>query len=195
MADEVPFLELIRRVRAGDQEAAADLLRTYEPAIRRAVRLRLGDARLRRVMDSQDICQSVFASFFLRAASGQYEVETPDQLIRLLAVMARNKVAKQLQGQRAACRDQRRVSAQPIEEQGVANSDPTPSREVSARELLNEAHRRLSPDERQLVELRHSGHDWAEIAGMVGGTPEALRKKLSRALARVAEELGLDKSS
>ena len=30
-----------------------------------------------------DICQSVFTSFFVRAALGQYEIEKPAQLLRL----------------------------------------------------------------------------------------------------------------
>jgi hypothetical protein len=40
MADEAPFLDLMERVRGGDGDAAAELVRRYEPAIRRVVRLR-----------------------------------------------------------------------------------------------------------------------------------------------------------
>ena len=45
MAENDSFQALLRRVRAGDQEAAAELVRQYEGEIRRAVRLRL-DTRL-----------------------------------------------------------------------------------------------------------------------------------------------------
>src|SRR5262249_19780647 len=44
------FGELIARVRAGDEQAAADLVRRYEPAIRRAARVRLVDTRLNRLL-------------------------------------------------------------------------------------------------------------------------------------------------
>jgi hypothetical protein len=64
------FAELLRRVRSGDQEAATALVRQFEPEIRRVVRLRLTDPRMRRVIDSADICQSVLANFFVRAAAG-----------------------------------------------------------------------------------------------------------------------------
>jgi hypothetical protein len=37
---------------AGEEEAAAELLRRYEPAIRRTVRARLRESRLRRLLDS-----------------------------------------------------------------------------------------------------------------------------------------------
>src|SRR4051812_44768072 len=92
MIEEVDFQDLIRRIRAGDEAAAAALVRTYEPAIRREARVRLSDSRLRRLFDSMDICQSVLASFFVRAALGQYELEQPEQLLRLLVDMSRKKL-------------------------------------------------------------------------------------------------------
>ena len=87
------FPALLRRVRAGDQEAAAELVRTYEPVLTRMIRVRLSDRRLRRVHGESDIFQSVMTSFFVRAALGQYELGQPEDLVKLLAVMVRNKVA------------------------------------------------------------------------------------------------------
>ena len=40
-----------------------------------------------------DVDQSVLASFFLRTAAGRYDLDGPDQLIRLLVRMTRNKLA------------------------------------------------------------------------------------------------------
>ncbi len=71
---EYSFAEFIRRVRAGDERAAMDLVERYEPSIRRAVRVRLRDPRLRRLIESVDMCQSVFGSFFVRTALGQYDL-------------------------------------------------------------------------------------------------------------------------
>src|SRR5437868_5414718 len=127
MAEGCPFLDLTRRVRAGDEAAAAELVRLYEPAIRRAARVRLVDPRLRRVFDSMDVCQSVLASFFVRAALGQYELDTPEQLLRLLATMARNKLANQANRQKADRRDYRRVTGTSEDE---GSPDPSPSRQV-----------------------------------------------------------------
>ena len=109
MSEEPSFRELIGRVRRGDQQAAAELVRRYEPAIRRAVRFRLTDPRLRRTCDSLDVCQSVLLSFFVRAALGQYDLDTPEQLLRLLTAMARNKLLNQARAQQAARRDGRVV--------------------------------------------------------------------------------------
>jgi RNA polymerase sigma-70 factor (ECF subfamily) len=192
MAEEGAFQDLIRRVRAGDEQAAAELVRRYEPAIRRVVRIRLRDPRLRRLLDTMDICQSVLLNFFVRAAAGQFELESPEQLLKLLATMARHSLTNQALKQQAACRDHRRLEAAGTEGREPVSSAPSPSRYVSARELLEEAHRRLPARERQLQDLREQGREWAEIADLVGGSPEALRKQLARAVDRVAAELGLE---
>jgi RNA polymerase sigma factor (sigma-70 family) len=196
------FPSLIARVRAGDEQAAADLVRRYEPAIRRAARVRLVDTRLNRLLDSMDICQSVMASFFVRAALGQFELETPEQLLKLLATMTRNKLAGQVKGLGAARRDFRRVAAEQGDRDSDAEAgperivamDPTPSRDLAARELLDEALRRLSPEERRILDCREQGGQWTQVAAELGSSPEAIRKRLSRAVDRVAHELGLDES-
>jgi RNA polymerase sigma-70 factor (ECF subfamily) len=190
-ATHASFSELISRVRAGDETAAVELVRRYEPALRRSVRLRLLP-RLRRIYDSLDICQEVLGSFFVRAASGQYELNSPEQLLKLLATMARYKVSQASRRQQAACRDDRRLLTGEVQEEQAVAPEATPSRQLAAKELLQEAQRRLSTEERNLVEMRSQGLDWAAIAGRLGGNPEALRKRLARAVARVADELGLD---
>jgi RNA polymerase sigma-70 factor (ECF subfamily) len=192
MEPESTFQDLIRRVRAGDQEAAAEVVRLYEPAIRRAARVWSVDPRLRRLFDSMDICQSVFASFFVRTALGQYDLDTPDQLLRLLLNMSRKKLADRAREQGAARRDYRRLEAGNEQDRELAAACSSPSQQVAAAELLQEFRKRLSDDERQLAEQRSLGQDWKQIAEARGGSPEALRKKLTRAVDRVAQELGLE---
>ncbi len=194
MSEQPSFADLIRRVRAGDQQAAADLVRQYEPTIRRVIRFRLVDARLRAVLDSMDVCQSVLASFFARAASGQFELERPEDLVKLLATMARNKLASHARRERAGRRDNRLARAG-LDGDQFAGREATASQHAAARELLQEIQGRLTPDERCLVELRNEGLDWAAVAERLGETPIVLRKRLSRALDRVTRELGLDEDS
>jgi RNA polymerase sigma-70 factor (ECF subfamily) len=171
------------------------LVRRYEGAIRRVVRIHLRDVRLRRVLDSTDICQSVLASFFVRAALGQYQLDTPEQLLQLLASIARNKLTNQANRQRALRRDYRRD--QPLGEDAgrVAHQASDPSEQVAARELLQKVRAGLPEEERHLAEQRALGRGWNELAEELGGTPVALRKKLSRALDRVMAELGLDEGA
>jgi RNA polymerase sigma-70 factor (ECF subfamily) len=185
------FLDLIQRVRGGDPAAAAELVRRYEPAVRRMVRLQLRDPRLRRVLDSSDVCQSVLASFFVRAASGQYDLHQPDQLLRLLVVMARNKLASQARSSYVLRRDDRPRAPGAALAATVAPG-PSPSQQAAWKDLLREVRGRLSAEERQLADRRADRQEWSEIAAAVGGSPEALRKKLARALDRVSQQLGLD---
>jgi RNA polymerase sigma-70 factor (ECF subfamily) len=141
-----------------------------------------------------DICQSVLASFFVRAASGQYELDRPDQLLKLLLTMTRNKLARQVRRSRAQRRDDRRVEPVAAEELALLTDGPSPSRVVASVELLEEFRNRLSPLERVMAQQRSEGREWSAIAAELGGTPEARRKQLARALDRVAQELGLDET-
>jgi RNA polymerase sigma-70 factor (ECF subfamily) len=187
------FCDLLRQVREGDEAAAAELVRRFEPEIRRAVRVRLTDPRLRRVLDSTDVCQSVLANFFLRIVAGEFDLNRPDQLLALLQAMARNKVLDKARRQHAARRDQRRVEgglAPALD--GLPGAGPDPARVVAGQDLLAEVRRLLTDDERYLADQRGLGREWADLAGEQGATPDALRKKLSRALDRVAARLGLE---
>jgi DNA-directed RNA polymerase specialized sigma24 family protein len=107
------FPDFVARIRAGDEQAAAELVRQFEPLIRREIRVHLEDDRLGRLFDSMDICQSVLASFFLRTAAGEYDLERPEQLVALLVTMARNKLASAARREHRACRDNRRLSETP----------------------------------------------------------------------------------
>jgi RNA polymerase sigma factor (sigma-70 family) len=190
MSDDSAFAGFLRRIRAGDEQAARELVERYEPVIRREVKMRLRDPRLYRRLDWADICQSVLASFFLRAASGQYDLNQPDQLLRLLVVMTRHKLAKQKRRHRADKRDYRLAEdREPVDLEGRPGADPTPSRLVASRELLELFRARLSEDERILADLRSQGYEWAEIAARVGGTPQARRMQLARAARRVERQL------
>src|SRR5271166_5193654 len=99
MPPDPSFDELIRQVGNGDEQAAARLVRDFEPVARRVLRARLRGARARQEFDSMDICQSVFAIFFVRVAAGQYDLKEPDDLIKLLLTMTRNKVAEKMRHQ------------------------------------------------------------------------------------------------
>jgi DNA-directed RNA polymerase specialized sigma24 family protein len=192
MSDESDFGELIRRIRVGDEQAVEELLSRYLPVLKRTLFVRLRNTALQRVVGESDICQSVFNSFCARAALGQYELNRPQDLVNLLMRMAHNKLTAQKRHHEAECRDVNRTGGDPQEVPVVATG-PTPSQQVSVKELLSETRRRLSEEEWQLVELRHhQGLEWAEIAERLGGTAEGRRKQLERASDRVAMELNLD---
>jgi RNA polymerase sigma-70 factor (ECF subfamily) len=192
MSEPGTITDCIRRIRAGDEQAAAQLVREYEPLIRREIRFQLQDRRLSRIFDSMDICQSVLASFFVRVAVGQYELERPEQLLRLLVAMARNKLASAARQQYRQRRNVGRTTGEPTALAAVASDDPSPSRVIAGQELLAQVRDRLDDGERELADLRASGLAWADIAERLGGSPQARRMQLARAVDRVARALRLD---
>jgi RNA polymerase sigma-70 factor (ECF subfamily) len=191
MADK-DFADFLARVRAGDEQAAADLVHRYESIIRREIRFRMTDPSVYRLVGDDDICQSVLASFFVRASLGQYDLNDPNQLKHLLLRMARNKLANTARRQYTQKRGGGQNVTEGIDELDLAATEASASRVAAGRELLEQVKLRLSGEERQLAELRSHGHDWAEIARQLGGSPDGRRMQLTRALNRVSAELGLE---
>jgi len=124
------FEDLMSRIQAGDPDAAAELVRHYEPDIRLEVRvrLRIQDGRVRRMLDSMDITQSVLASFFAGVAVGQFAPQHPQQLLGLLVTMARNKLLSQVRHQRRQRPGRRSLRGSAGQPRVVANSSSAPLR-------------------------------------------------------------------
>jgi RNA polymerase sigma-70 factor (ECF subfamily) len=185
------FRDLMQRVRAGDQTAALELHASFAEQLHRIIRVRLTQSSLRRRFDSLDVCQSVMADFFVRTALGQYDLQSPTELMKLLATMARNRLYNHSQREKAARRDTRRTEGGPIEELAIPGSDATPSLIVATKEILACAHERLTEEEQMLIRRRRNGETWNEIAAATGRSAEAVRKQYERALDRVSAELGI----
>lgn len=183
MESSEQFRSLICRARAGDEEAATALIREYEPALRRQVRLMLTDPWMKQVLGVSDLLQSVLGNFFVRLVAGQFDLEQPQQLARLLETMALNRMRNHVRAERPSRRRSTSFSGVDLE---------TPSRIVANRELFARIRAGLTEEERQLADLRAAGKTWLEIASATGESAEALRKRYSRALDRVADEFDSD---
>jgi RNA polymerase sigma factor (sigma-70 family) len=191
MSDSSPFLDLLTRLRAGDEPAASDVYVEYEPAIRRQIRARLRNRPLR-VADEEDVCLSVMKSFFLRCRLGQYDLNGPEDLCKLLARMAGNKLIDQIRVDKGPCRGGGQIRELLPSDTGPTGRDDTPSMTLSNQELFKKALQSLTPEEREIHTLV-SGNEltWAEVAAKLGGTAEGRRKQWERVCDRVTEELGL----
>lgn len=192
MPEDSQFDELLERVRRGDPDAAYELVRQYELDIRVAVRTRLSDPALRQQFDSLDVCQSVLASFFLRAAAGQYDLREPGQLVALLTQMARNKLAMHARSQYQQRRDVRRMTN--MADGLASHPDRTagPARQALDRDLLHRAYTLMNPEVREIADHRIRGRNWADIAESLGGTPDARRQQYWRAMDNIAQSLEIE---
>ena len=95
--------EFLRRIQAGDDGAARELLNRYEAEVRLVVRRQL-PRLLRSRFDSLDFLQSVWGSFFRRMRTAPTEFEDSRHLVAFLARAAKNKVIDEYR--RAASRKQ-----------------------------------------------------------------------------------------
>lgn len=186
------FESLLSRVRAGDSRAIGDFVSAYEPFIRRTIRFRLAHSELRTVADSVDVCQSVFGSFLIRFSAGEYELSSEVDLRKLLYSMAHHKFLALQRRELAEKRDRRlTVSLNALDE--IADHRQSLSEHSSGHwELLCAFEKKLKADEMKLFDLRRRGKSWNDIADEVREEATVLRKRLSRAIRRIALELGIE---
>jgi RNA polymerase sigma factor (sigma-70 family) len=196
MTDAPALTDLLGRLRRGEAGAADEFVRHYGPAVRIAVRTRLTDPQLRRQFDSEDVCQSVFASFLARTALGELTPDDTAGLIRILVRMAIRKVGRRARNLRRLRRDYRREvpGGDEIVRKAPAAEAP-PDQLAAGRDLVEAVRTNLGVDDRRLADLRAEGLSWAEVARRAGGTPEARRKQLRRALDEVLHTLGVEDGS
>src|SRR5271168_3133034 len=83
--------DFLKRIQAGDEGAARELLQRFEAEVRLVVRRQL-PRLLRSRFDSLDFLQSVWGSFFRRIRTGPTEFEDSRHLVAFLARAAKNKV-------------------------------------------------------------------------------------------------------
>lgn len=191
MDEEPEFEDLLMKVRQGDAHAATELVKLYEPEVRRFVRYRLNSPKMRRLLDSLDVCQSVFANFFARVTEGQFDLKHPRQLQQLLMTMAGNRLLDHVRKQGTA----RRGGDQAVGGQGidwVADRGPGPEQALENRDVVDVVRSRLSAEEVTLLDQWMNGEEWQTIAERTGVSAEALRKRFTRSIDRVAHELGLE---
>lgn len=183
------FAELLLCVRQGDPAAAQRLFEQYQDAIRRVIRFTMLDRRLKRMVD---VCQSVLMRFLVNLWAGRYELERPEDLVNLLKVIVRHRVADLHRYWQAQRRDVRRTQSEGLA--AASSSEGTPSELVVNAELLREADRLLAPDERLIFDLRRQGIGWNEIAVRLDShdSPDTIRKRHERAVKRIERQLGFE---
>jgi RNA polymerase sigma-70 factor (ECF subfamily) len=190
--NESDFDQLLAQLRQGSEEAAAELVQTYEPEVRRFIRFRLTTPEMRRFVDSLDVSQSVLAKFFVQLEKGAVDVSCPNQLRKLLLTMARNKIYDLARSQRAEKRDGRRIEQiSPTDLNHLQGAAESSSPHLAASELIDTLRQQLTKDERYLVDQRLQDRPWEELAKELNATSEALRKRMTRALDRAASLIGL----
>lgn len=176
---------LLRRFRGGTADAATMLYFRYAEQLRALAAARLAPDLAPRV-DADDIVQSVFRTFFRRAALGQFEVPDGEDLWKLFLVIALNKVRSAAAYHRAARRDVSRTPPLDADaEPDGRDDDALAALRLTVDDLLAE----LPGPQRAVVERRIEGFEVTEIAAHVGCSQRSVERCLQKFRARLAAAL------
>jgi DNA-directed RNA polymerase specialized sigma24 family protein len=129
---------------------------------------------------SSDICQSVFKSLFKGLRNGRFELKEPQHLEKLLCTMARLKIATNARRLSVVLREI--FGAEALDHRSAPGPDP--QKQVDDDDLLAAIYQQFTPEELELLAQRFDGKSWDDIARDSGGTPDAPRKRLARAIER-----------
>jgi RNA polymerase sigma-70 factor (ECF subfamily) len=186
-------LERLAAFKAGSESAARELFDKYCERLMALARRRIG-ARMTGRIDPEDVLQSAFRTFFARVKNDQFSFHGEDDLCKLLVRLTVRKALRQVAHHRAAKRNAEREAGRgdgndDLIEQIVAAS-PSPEMEVAVADEIGRFVARLTPVERQILELRLEGYGTVEIADKIGSYDRKVRRVLER-LQEVARTGGI----
>lgn len=167
---------LVRSIRDGDGTAANDLFKRYIHKLDRLAGMQLA-GELSGRLDSEDITQSVFRTFFRRIGEGQYEVPHGETIWKLLAVITLNKIRSVGTHHRAAKRDIRKSSS--VDLVALGNAIATDEEAIRILHLtIEEVVGKLPEAQQKIIQLRLEEHDISSIAEQVGRSKRTVERVL-----------------
>jgi|SRR5262245_16117890 RNA polymerase sigma-70 factor, ECF subfamily len=181
----------VERWQAGDQSAAAKLYYRYVEQLVKLAQRRLSSKLAARV-DPEDIVQSVFRSFFVRAKQGKFVFKGDDDIWKLLVQITIHKTLKQVAHHRRAKRDAgAEVAASGDNDLLVSylSREPTPEEAAIFVDQLAFFLRDLRPEDRKIIEMRLEGFDQVEIAKRLGVSDRTIRRVMERIRSQAEQEM------
>ena len=190
MPDEIPSdRSLLRRLQRGQEDAPTLLYLRYAKRLQALAAKQRAPGLASRV-DPEDIVQSVFRTFFRRAAQGQYDVPEGEEIWKLLLVIALHKIRAVGTFHRAARRDVRQTTGGGAYDQALnSESGPDESALTLLRLVVEDVLEALPPNHRPIVELRIAGHDVSEIARQVQRSKRTVERVLQEFRQRLDSQI------
>jgi RNA polymerase sigma-70 factor (ECF subfamily) len=180
-----PAADLLRRLRAGDPQAAEAIFDRYARQL-----VRLADRHLSRKLagrlDGEDVVQSVFRTFFRRSAAGEFEVDASDRLWRLLVTITLRKARAKGRFHTAVARDAGAEAGGdpgPIE---AAARDPGPIEAAALVDQIESLLQGLPPLYARMLDLKLRGHTVTDIAADLGVSRQTVHRAINLLQDRLA---------
>ena len=180
-----PLDGLLEKLGSGDDAAAEQVFRTYEPYLRMVVR-RMLPAQLRPKFDSVDVVQSVWADVLHGFRQSGWRFESTGQLRAFLVKVTRNRFIDRVRQQRRAVQLQR--SMPDDLDHLPASDDPRPSELAQADELWERMLALCPASHHDLLLMRRQGRSLAEIAQQTGLHESSVRRILYDLARRLAAQ-------
>lgn len=175
---------VLEKLNGGDDAAAEQVFRAYEPYLRKVVR-RLLPAELRAKFDSIDVVQSVYGDVLAAFREGGMQFGTAAQLRAFLIKATRNRFIDRVRQHQTAARLE-----QPLHETGPdhlpSSLQPRPSELAQAEDLWERLLALCPPEHHRLLQLRRQGATASEIAAQVGMHAGSVRRVLRDLSVRLA---------
>jgi RNA polymerase sigma-70 factor (ECF subfamily) len=179
------FHEFLRRLQAKDGDAARELFQRFTGQLIILARRRL-DGPLRHKVDSEDVVQSTYKSFFRRYDEGSLDFVNWNSLWGLLTLITLRKCADRVAYHQAERRDATREVSAPADSEGGAplpealGREPTPHEAAVLTETVARLLADLDADERPIVELSLLGHSTQEISEQLDVPERTVRRVRER---------------
>lgn len=166
---------LLRRFREGENDAATELYKRYAHRIFNLASARVSPDLKQRV-DPEDIVQSVFRTFFRRAALGQYEAPDGEELWKLFLVIGLNKIREVANHHYAGKRDLRLTDGSDVVERTAGGQEDIAL--TALRMTIDELLAPMPQSYREILMLRIERHEVAEIAEKTGRSKRSVERIL-----------------
>jgi RNA polymerase sigma-70 factor (ECF subfamily) len=181
MDTQEPTQDLVTKAQKGDSEAFGKLAERYRVRLERQIDARMG-AKVRGQLDPADVVQETLTRAY--QSIGLFRWQGEESFYTWLAGIAEHllwNVSK-------------KKVWQPLRIDRPASSSHSPSKEARREERfdrLEKALQGLAPDQKKVIRLsRIEGLSLKEIAAVMGRSPGAVQKLLSRAILRLKESFG-----
>jgi RNA polymerase sigma-70 factor (ECF subfamily) len=180
------FQVLVAALRAGDNDAWKQVATRYTHRLVALARSRLGQ-RLRQKVDSEEVVQSVYRSFYRGLKEGRYALKGWDALMGMLVVLTMRRCCRWHAHYHTQSRNvEREVNLGSGNDQGApveaspghepADRNPTPEEAAMLIETIQQTLQDLDDRERQIVLLGLLGDSEQEISKQVGRTQYTVRQ-------------------
>lgn len=197
MIEDADLSQLLAQLDQGDSDAARAIFNTYSKRLTALARSRL-PAKIRQKMEPEDVSQSVFRSFFVRQADGQFELSDWDSLWSLLVRITIRKCGRRTAMFHARKRDIRReLVPNLVDEEGVSSwraiaREPSPAEAACLQDTLENLMAGLSQRQRDIVVLRLQGYSIEEISERIDRTQRTVLRALAQVRAKLSQDAVAD---